>query len=227
MIDFFQTLHIKKFVFADAENANNPKAFIDFCNKNNYLNLDTQITCFIGANQNQNTWYTNAVKYIQTLKMQSSFNLTPIRILTQGENALDMVIASYAGLVMGQNNNAEFIIVSNDNDYASVIDHFSSLGIKIHRKKIESNTTKNKKKNSSRKTNQEFDENKVPQLIQNILKIDKKKRPKTNQTLENVLKNNNRDCVKNKNSKEYADAVIKGLISQKKVSLQGNTLCWK
>lgn len=226
MIDFFQTLHIKKFVFADAENANNPKAFIDFCNKNNYLNLDTQITCFIGANQNQNTWYTNAVKYIQTLKKQSSFNLTPIRILTQGENALDMVIASYAGLVMGQNNNAEFIIVSNDNDYASVIEHFSTLGIKIHREKIEQNALKTKN-NSSRKTNHKVDENKVPQLIQSILKIDKEKRPKTKMTLENVLKNNNRDVVKNKNSKDYADVVLKGLISQKKVSLQKNTLYWK
>ncbi|MBR0099971.1 MAG: hypothetical protein IJP90_09690 [Treponema sp.] len=226
MIDFFQTLHIKKFVFADAENANNPKAFIDFCSKNNYLNLDTQITCFIGANQNQNTWYTNAVKYIQTLKKQSSFNLTPIRILTQGENALDMVIASYTGLVMGQNNNAEFIIVSNDNDYASVIEHFSTLGNKIHREKIEQNVLKTKK-NSSRKTNHKVDENKVPQLIQSILKIDKEKRPKTKMTLENVLKNNNRDVVKNKNSKDYADAVLKGLISQKKVSLQKNTLYWK
>ena len=54
------------------------------------------------------------------------------------------------------------------------------------------------------------------QLIQNILAIDKKKRPKTKLTLENVLKNNNRDFVKNKNSKEYAETVINGLISQKK-----------
>ncbi len=67
MIDFFQTLNVKRFIFADGDNVNNPKVFIDFLNEQKYLELDTQIICFIGANTNQNTWYNNAVKYIQTL----------------------------------------------------------------------------------------------------------------------------------------------------------------
>ena len=55
MIDFFQTLNIKRFVFSDGDNVNNPKTFIDFLKTKAYLDLETQIICFLGANQNQNT----------------------------------------------------------------------------------------------------------------------------------------------------------------------------
>ena len=64
MIDFFQTINIKRFIFVDCDNANNAKLFIDFLIKNEYLTLETQVICFLGANQNQNTWYNNAIKYI-------------------------------------------------------------------------------------------------------------------------------------------------------------------
>ena len=224
MIDYFQTLHINKFIFVDAENANNPKAFIDFCHKNNYLNLHTQITCFIGANQNQNTWYTNAVKYIQTINKQSSFNLTPIRIPTQGDNALDMVISAYAGLVIGQNNSAEFVIVSNDNDYASVVEHFKSLGIKIHREKIGLDSDENNKTKTSTLDN---NENKISEIIQNILKIEKKKRPKSKQAFVNVIKNNHRKTIADKDLNKYADAAINKLVLDKKIAKQGNSFIWK
>ena len=137
MIDFFQTLNVKRFVFADGDNVNNPKVFIDFLNEKRLLELDTQIICFIGANTNQNTWYNTAVKYIQSLNQKTSFNLTPIRILTEGSNALDMVLSSYVGLAMGQNSRAEFIIVSNDKGYDSVVVSVnSSLNYSTHSPRI-------------------------------------------------------------------------------------------
>ena len=46
MIDFFQTINIKRFIFADCDNASNAKLFIDFLIKNEYLNLETQVLCF-------------------------------------------------------------------------------------------------------------------------------------------------------------------------------------
>lgn len=43
MIDFFQTLNVKRFVFADGDNVNNPKVFIDFLNEQKFLELDTRL----------------------------------------------------------------------------------------------------------------------------------------------------------------------------------------
>ena len=129
--------------------------FIDFLNEKKLLELDTQIICFIGANTNQNTWYNTAVKYIQSLNQKTSFNLTPIRILTEGSNALDMVLSSYVGLAMGQNSRAEFIIVSNDKGYESVVEHFGSLGVKINRLSI-NNTKQSERQLLQRRTNQKI-----------------------------------------------------------------------
>ena len=225
MIDFFQTLNISRFVFVDAENANNPKAFIDFCEKHEYLNLNTQLICFIGANQNQNTWYTNTVKHIQTLKNQYSFNLTPIRIPTQGENAVDMVLASYAGLVMGQNNRAVFIIVSNDNDYTSVIEHFGNLGIQIHREKIELDNQKTKKLASNVKSKRLEDG--ISNLLQSVLKIEKKKRPCSMSALKNILKNSNRKKIREKDIDSYTSKIVEQLKKQKKIIVNKQKIQWK
>lgn len=43
MIDFFQTINVKRFIFADGDNVNNPKVFIDFLNEQKYLELNSQI----------------------------------------------------------------------------------------------------------------------------------------------------------------------------------------
>lgn len=231
MIDFFQTLNVKRFVFADGDNVNNPKVFIDFLNEKKLLELDTQIICFIDANTNQNTWYNTAVKYIQSLNQKTSFNLTPIRILTEGSNALDMVLSSYVGLAMGQNSRAEFIIVSNDKGYESVVEHFGSLGVKINRLSI--NNTKQTEKTTPAKTNKS--ENKsnslnqkiVNEIVDSLLKSDKKKRPKKKTTLKNVIQNNFREKIAKENCQAYVDAVLNFLKENNKLNLDNQSLNWK
>lgn len=223
MIDFFQTLNVKRFVFSDGDNVNNPKLFIDFLNEHKYLDLNTQIICFIGANTNQNTWYNNAVKYIQTFNKKSTFNLTPIRIDTEGDNALDMVLNTYVGLAMGQNPRAEFIIVSNDTDYSSVINHFGSLGVQIIRKPIvnnknTSNGNKNQKQNDNSK---DYDE-----IISTMLKIKLAKRPQKIKTLKNYLKNSlGQQNVSEKDS-TVLDGVVKELKKRKLIKQQNQSITW-
>lgn len=223
MIDFFQTLNIKRFIFADGDNANNPKAFIDFLNGNNYLELDTQVVCLIGANKNQNSWYNTAVKYIQSLNKNNAFNVTPIRISTEGENALDMVLSSYVGLSMGKNPQAEFIIVSNDTDYNSVIEHFHNLGVKISQQKIDNSKNKSNHSSKTQKTENGLSQKTVDEIIKKILKM---KKPKTVDKLKNILKNNFEE-VTSENLETYTKAVIKKLEKQRKVSVNGQSLAWK
>lgn len=231
MIDFFQTLNVKRFVFADGDNVNNPKVFIDFLNEKKLLELDTQIICFIGANTNQNTWYNTAVKYIQSLNQKTSFNLTPIRILTEGSNALDMVLSSYVGLAMGQNSRAEFIIVSNDKGYESVVEHFGSLGVEISRLSI--NTTKQTEKdipgkpNKSERQSKTLNQKIVNEIVDSLLKSTKKKRPKKKTTLKNVIENNFQKKIAKENCQAYVDAVLNILKEKNNLSLDNQTINWK
>lgn len=228
MIDFFQTLNVKRFVFADGDNVNNPKVFIDFLNEKRLLELDTQIICFIGANTNQNTWYNTAVKYIQSLNQKTSFNLTPIRILTEGSNALDMVLSSYVGLAMGQNSRAEFIIVSNDKGYESVVEHFGSLGVKINRlsinnaKQVEKGSATKAKENKPNSINQKL----LNEIVDSLIKSDKKKRPKRKTTLKNVILNNFCKKIKKENCQGYVDATLNLLKEKNKLSVDNQDLKW-
>ena len=223
MIDFFQTLNVKRFVFADGDNVNNPKVFIDFLNEQKYLELSTQIICFIGANTNQNTWYNNAVKYIQTLNKKSTFNLTPIRIDTEGANALDMVLNSYVGLAMGQNPRAEFIIVSNDKGYDSVINHFGSLGVQIIRKTIVRIKNENVDNKNQKQTNNSKD---YEDIITTILKTKLAKRPQKIKTLKNYLKNSLGQKNVSEKGSTVLDDIVKELKNKKLIKQQNQSITW-
>lgn len=200
--------------------------FIDFLNEQKYLELNLQIICFIGANTNQNNWYNTAVKYIQSIDKKTSFNLTPIRILTEGNNALDMVLSSYVGLAMGQNSRAEFIIVSNDKGYDSVVEHFHSLGVQIKRISI-CHVTENDKEKSSEIKNENADLKLIKELSEKILQINNKKRPNKIATLKNVLKNLDRKNVTDKNVGNVTNQIIKEFEKKKKISVKNQRLEWK
>lgn len=226
MIDFFQTINVKRFIFADGDNVNNPKVFIDFLNEQKYLELNSQIICFIGANKNQNKWYNTAVKCIQSFDKKTSFNLTPIRILTEGNNALDMVLSSYVGLAMGQNSRAEFVIVSNDKGYDSVVEHFHSLGVQIERKTI-CHVSENEKEKSPKIKSVNENLELINELSKKILQIDNKKRPTKIAALKNVLKNFDRKNVTDKNVTNVANQIIKKLEKEKKLFVKEQRLKWK
>ena len=231
MIDFFQTLNIRRFVFSDGDNVNNPKVFIDFLQKKNYLNLETQIICFLGANRNQNTWYNTATKYIQSLrKTSSSINITPIRIRTEAANALDMVLTAYVGLAMAQNAASEFVIVSADKGYDSVVEHFSSLGIAIRResvkdeKKLESSADKAAAKEAEARKRQ-FDEQ-VAEILLRFEKHDKSKMPRSRDALKNFLLVSFKKIIDESNVDGFADALIAALKKKGMVEASGQKITW-
>lgn len=136
-----------------------------------------------------------------------------------------MVLASYAGLVMGQNNRAVFIIVSNDNDYTSVIEHFGNLGIQIHREKIELDNQKTKKLASNVKSKRLEDG--ISNLLQSVLKIEKKKRPCSMSALKNILKNSNRKKIREKDIDSYTSKIVEQLKKQKKIIVNKQKIQWK
>lgn len=228
MIDFFQTINVKRFVFADGDNLSNPKVFIDFLNEQKYLELNSQIICFIGANKNQNNWYNTAVKYIKSFDKKTSFNLTPIRIFSEGNNALDMVLSSYVGLAMGQNSRAEFIIVSNDKGYDSVVEHFSSLGVQIKRIPIYNAAKNDKEKSSkSKSANADLSLELIKNLKEQILQINNKKRPQKIAALKNVLKNLGRKDMTDKNVDNITNQIIEELEKENKLSVKNQRLEWE
>lgn len=219
MIDFFQTINVKQFIFADCDNASQPNKFIDFLIDNNLLTIHSQIICFIGPNQNQNNWYTNAVKYISK-KNKTAYNLTPIRVYTTGKNAVDMVLSSYVGLSMAKNPTSKFIIVSNDTDYTSVIDHFKMLGVDIEIKKLNNPVEKNTKLDSS------IAPDTVKELV-SCIKGPINKRPKSIKKLKNTLINSS--CTKFKtlkNQDEYVEKVLQELIKTHKITLDNDKIKW-
>lgn len=224
MIDFFQTLNIKRFVFSDGDNVNNPKQFIDFIESMKYLNLETQVVCFLGANQNQNTWYNNAVKYIQKLKPGFSYNITPIRIRKEGDNALDMVLATYIGLSIRQNINSEFIIVSADKGYDSIIEHFSTIGINIKKVSIKNEDKVQKDKNPDTVENKLI--KRIIEKISEMKDKSKQKMPKTIKAFNNLLLNSFKSDVNDKNLKKNSSKIIKELSDKEILSTKNSKIEW-
>ena len=232
MIDFFQTLNIRRFVFSDGDNVNNPKLFIDFLQKKDYLNLETQIICFLGANRNQNTWYNTATKYIQSLrKMSSSINITPIRIRTEAANALDMVLTAYVGLSMAQNAASEFVIVSADKGYDAVVEHFSSLGIAIRRESVkDEKKSEDGGQDKAAAKEAEVRKRQLDELIAEILlrfeKFDKSKMPRRECALKNFLLVSFRRIVDKSNVESLAAALLAALKEKGMVEVSGQKITW-
>lgn len=234
MIDFFQTLNIRRFVFSDGDNVNNPKAFIDFLQKMDYLNLETQVICFLGANRNQNTWYNTAIKYIQSLrKTYSSINVTPIRIRTEAANALDMVLASYVGLSMAQNAASEFVIVSADKGYDAVVEHFSSLGIAIRRESIRgekgpeaADADKAAAREAGSRQGQLLHDQ-VREVMLKLEKHDKTKMPRKAHALQNFLLVSFRNIVDKSNIEAFTEELLSALKESGKITASGQKITWK
>lgn len=133
MLDFFQTIGVKRYIFIDCENGtiSNAEKTFKYLNAKCCFSLDTQILCMIGAGAEQNKWYENFCRYVNSLKV--SCNIMPIRILTVNDNALDNVLSVYIGLTLAHNQNAEYTVIAFDKGYDAVIEHFQSANIKIKR----------------------------------------------------------------------------------------------
>lgn len=214
MIDFFQSVGIKQYIFIDCENgdiSNADKTF-NFLNEKNCFSLDTQIFCMIGAELGQNKWYDNFLKKVNALHI--SCNITPVRISTVGENALDNVLSAYIGLVLSHSPNAEYTIIAFDKGYDAVVEHFKSANIKIQRE-ILSETDKDT-------------EEKVDAIFRHFVEL-KTSKPTTLKTLRASI---SRFAKKNGYDEKLKDKLksltIKRLKSEGKIQIsQDNTVLWK
>ncbi len=186
MIDFFQTVGIKRYIFIDCENAENLKTDMvyDFLCRNNYLKCDTQIFCMLGANVNQNKWYDSFIKQIDKLKI--FYNITPIRISTSGDNALDNVLSVYLGLVLSHNQNAEYIIVAFDNGYYAIEEHFKGIGLQIRKEIITQDDNKIKPDVTPSVTNDSAEDEVINKILQHFTEM-KTKKPQSERTLKQSI----------------------------------------
>lgn len=235
MIDFFQTLGIKRFVIADCENAetSSPKLLFEFLKEKDFLNLSTQIICFIGADSNQNRFYDRFTKYVQ--QKEIACNISSVRIDITADDALDKVIIAYLGMLMAQKPDAKFIIVSSDNGYEAVVKHFVETGIDVKqdsvpkpektitKKKTKSSTTTETKKTKINKEADVLVDKNIETATTKIIQLDKKKRPKKINTLRNKIENDNQNLTDGQ-----IDLVIATLKNQHNMSVDDNgKITWK
>lgn len=159
----------------------------------------------------QNDWYNKAIKHIKELD-EKRFNIMPVRITTEGKNALDMVLCAYIGFSIVRNPNAEFVIVSGDNDYRSVEEHFSALGISIKCEIIET---------GSNEQTQQIEE--ILNWIKKQKEKSPKQMPKTIGKFNNFLRNKFKKIINDKISKE----VIAKLKEEEIISEEKGKIMWK
>lgn len=225
MMDFFQMLYVKRFVFSDCDNVN-AKDVGDFLISEGYLNFETQVICLLGANQNQNNWYTTIVKYLQKNSQAKAFNLTPIRISTEHSNAVDFVLSAYVGLAMGQNPKAEFVIIAKDGGYDSVVEHFKTIGLGISQKKFA--TKKVDEKKSQKKRLCSDDKEMIETIKKKIITTDKNKRPKTIEKFGRYIKSAFPKLVAKISTqlKTFTNELLDILKNEKYLTIDGNNLTW-
>lgn len=221
MLNPFQTNLINRFVFIDCENVNAKETF-DFVKEHNFLNLQTQIVCLIGADKNQNNWYNDFKKNLTNLAV----NVTPIRVSKSGDQFLDKVLLTYVGFAIGQNPLAEIYIFAKDKCYGGIVEHFKTIGVNIIYKnlasekaecEVQENTTSTEKKSEKKKKTWTVDA-----VISNILKK-KEKKEKSFPSLQNL-----ENHIKQKYSFSNSDIekVIQKLQTDKKIEINGEKITW-
>lgn len=228
---------LKHYIFADTENwANNIPLFVDFLATSNYLSKDTQVVCFVGSDKSQKNYFEKLKGKISTNK---NVNLTPIKINSNKQNAVDMVLCSYLGIAVEKSPSAEFVIVSNDRDYAPVLDSFRPLGINIQEERSPGKSKKTRtqnvqtkisipakqEQNSSQKTGSVPDV-KIEELSEKIY-CQKSSRPVKTETLRKRVKQFQKKYrFSEKDLDSVSQRVTQCLVNKKKISIKDNDIRW-
>lgn len=220
MVSPFQTFGMNKFVFIDCENLS-PDEAIKFLKEKNCLNLEIQIVCLLGANQNQNNWYPDL---ISKLDRNISVNIALVRISREGkknDQLLDKILLFYAGIAFIQNSGAEYIILAKDKGYSDVVEQLKKTGMRISHEGI------NEKKPEKPKPAKPDD----PLLNYCLEKIEKAKNglPKKLDKLKKFIKNilNSKEAKKKyPDNSPNPDTIIKQLKEKKIIKLSGEKLEW-
>lgn len=219
---------MKHCIFADAENpASNTRILSDFLKKNNYISVDTQIICIIGADKCQNDYFESLKKEIGNRK---ALNLTPIRISSKGRNAADKVLATYLGFAIARSPQADFVIVSDDNDYSPIVKQFTNVGVNIREEKLSQTKNKTKETNSrkikSKNKGNILSNEQIQECAENIASH-KRTRPKTLKTLQNRLKPYGpKYKFKEEDLPSILEEIEKYLTETKRASFDGNKIIW-
>lgn len=150
---------LKHYIFADSENdANSIPSFVDYLSIHNYISVDSQIICIIGADKSQNEYYEKLKIAVNKIAKQTAYNLTPIRIEDTGRDALDKVLIAYTGMAVEKSQNAKFIIISSDGGYSPVINRLMNIGVDIKVQKL----SESKKVNAKTKKQEKSNKTKTP-----------------------------------------------------------------
>lgn len=225
MLNPFQTLLVNRFVFIDCENVNAKETF-DFVKEHNFLNLQTQIVCLIGADKNQNNWYNDFKKNLTNLAV----NVTPIRVSKSGEQFLDKVLLTYVGFAIGQNSFAEIIIIARDKGYKNIAEHFENIGVKITHRNLpktnavkEPQSTKNLPQPKSEKKAKRGQPVKLEEAFKKITKLERNQRPKKKKGIRNYINFN----FISSDLDSDTDKLIKKLKTEKFIEINDTKITWK
>lgn len=206
MVYPFQTHLINCFVFIDCENGDiaNTEKISNFLtkNKSKYLKEETKILCFFGKNKTLDSWKSGVSEKIS--------DLSNFEFIATNENA-DMIISAFFGVLYRDYPKAEFIIISHDHDYSSLVNYFSGLKICMSQQKI--CEQKSKKQNTkSRKQNKNPPAKKAASTIKQT--VAKNKETKTEQKKSNG--NTKTTTQKTEKKKCTIDDAIKDILTKKR-----------
>ncbi|MBP3365909.1 MAG: NYN domain-containing protein [Treponema sp.] len=229
---------LKHYIFADTENwANNIPFFVNFLTKNSYLSKDTQVACIIGSDKSQKNYFEKLKEKIGTNK---NLHLTPIKINSNKKNAVDMVLCSYLGMAVEKSPSAEFVIVSNDRDYAPVIDTFMALGIHIREERNPRKSKKIKTQNiqsnlpvpakQEQKSSQKVDspsDAKIKELSEKMY-CQKSSRPLKIETLRKRVNQFQKKYNFLEKDLDFVSQKVKAyLVCAEKIAVNGEVITWK
>lgn len=167
----------------------------------------TEVRIFVGRSQNRVPFE------IVTAAQKLGKALTWIKIAGDGKNNLDFHIAFELGrLTSLADRNSEFVVLSKDTGYDSVLDYARSTGIKCRRIKNLAELS-----NVARKLpSSPF----AAEVLSNLQKIDPKKRPRTRESLRKHLES----AFKGKIGREEIQTAIEVLFLEGKLAEENRRL---
>jgi hypothetical protein len=187
--------------------------FVDFENVQSFdlssLDETTKVYIFVGRQQNKIPFE------LVTSAQRRGKGLEWIQISGQGRNALDFHIAYYLGeLNQTTPREVHFTVLSKDTGYDPLIQHLSEFGRQC--KRI------NSLKEIADYSKEELEDPNTQQVIQNLKKIEKSKRPRTRNTLAKHVSH----VLRGRVSPEEASGVIDNLFVMGRISERSGRLIY-
>lgn len=104
-----------------------------------------------------------------------------------GHNAMDFQLVSYLGMLVVENPDAEFIIVSDDHGYDAVVSMWNKKGIYVRRLSVSRQAVRKKNKEEKKKNKE--------QISKDIIIALKNKKPEVRNIVADILINENEETI--------------------------------